>query len=112
MTNSLNLTWGFSGKPAKKEDVINCVPEGWHNIVNTLIDDLFALGWDGRVEQVKEKFGALRFYIDTGCDAIHNRIAKAEGESAHTCEVCGKPGKAHSPHGWVRTLCEEHTGLG
>lgn len=106
-----NLTWGFFGRPAKKEDVVNCVPEGWHNLVNTLIDDLLALGWDGQVFQAKEKFGGLRFYIGSGNEAIWARISQAEKESYKTCEVCGEPGEERNPFGWVKTLCDEHAKL-
>lgn len=111
LSDSTSMTWGFSGKPATRENVINCVPEGWHNIVNTLIDELFALGWDGQVFQAKEKFGALRFYVGAASEDMYSRIREAEKDSANTCEVCGKPGEERSPFGWVKTLCEEHAKL-
>ena len=57
------------------------------------------------VQQVKEKFGTLRFYChDT--DAIAKYIRLAERLSSVTCEDCGKPGKANQS-GWIRTLCDE-----
>ncbi|MGA8223776.1 MAG: hypothetical protein WB780_19160 [Candidatus Acidiferrales bacterium] len=56
------------------------------------------------VEQVKEKFGTLRFYCG-GTEAIDKYIHLAERLSAITCESCGKTGKANDS-GWIRTLCD------
>ena len=83
------------------------VGEGWHPLITALIEDLLKLGWDGDLQQVKSKFGGLRFYIGSGNDAIHDRIEQAESESIKTCEYCGKPGKRQG-HGWIRTVCDEH----
>ena len=93
--------------PFEKKDIFEMVGPGWSAILDKLIDDLFDLGWDGRVHQVKEKFGGLRFYIGSGDDAVFDRIAKAENDSYDTCEVCGEPGKARKG-GWIQTLCDAH----
>lgn len=58
-------------------------------------------------DQVKEKFGTLRFYVTGGDDYIHGLISMAESMSAVTCEECGAPGKNRGG-GWVRTLCDHH----
>jgi hypothetical protein len=87
--------------------------EGWIDIIERLIIDLKAMGWKGEVHQIKEKFGGLRFYcsgngVDSGrTQEFWDRIAQAEEESIHTCEVCGKPGFSRSG-GWIKTLCDEH----
>lgn len=70
------------------------------------MQDLFALGWDGYIAQVKEKFGSLRFYIGSSSDAVFDRISEAEKDSAKTCELCGKPGKIIGK-GWLMARCEE-----
>jgi len=57
--------------------------------------------------QVKEKFGSLRFYVDNARNEHYDYIEFAERLSFHTCEVCGKPGKA-SKHGWITVRCKEH----
>jgi hypothetical protein len=57
------------------------------------------------VQQVKEKFGTLRFYCP-GNDAIYRYVRLAERLSAVTCEDCGKPG-TQNDSGWIRTQCEE-----
>ena len=101
------LVWWFNNRPTTKENVLACVGAGWHPLVSHLIDDLFELGWDGRVAQVKEKFGGLRFYVGAGNPVIWNRIQEAEKESYKTCEECGAPGQLRTD-GWMKTLCEEH----
>jgi hypothetical protein len=62
--------------------------------------------WRLRVHQVKEKFGTLRFYVDSATDEIFERIHQAETESETICELCGKSGRLRSG-GWVRTLCDK-----
>ena len=101
------MTWVWKNKPATIEQVLSEVPKGWHSLVKNLIDELFTLGWDGDLEQVKEKFGGLRFYIPRYSDAIDKAIIKAENLSITTCQVCGEPGHERNT-GWVRTLCDEH----
>lgn len=56
------------------------------------------------VEQVKEKFGTLRFYTTGGDDYIHGLISMAESMSGVTCESCGNPGERRGG-GWVHTYC-------
>ena len=60
------------------------------------------------VEQVKEKFGTLRFYVRGGDDLTRGMIWFAESMSGRICETCGKPGKRRG-HGWIYTACDEHT---
>lgn len=57
--------------------------------------------------QVKEKFGTLRFYCDGADEQIRGMISMAEYMSAITCEECGSPGQTRN-EGWVRTLCDKH----
>jgi hypothetical protein len=65
-------------------------------------------------EQIKEKFGTLRFYyrVETYTDTI-NRIFSAiiqdaEKQSAHICENTGKAGyKCQSTQGYIKILSKE-----
>ena len=59
------------------------------------------------VDQIKEKFGGLRFYYHGGDDVVDGMVRMAETWAGHVCEECGKPGERHSG-GWIRTLCDEH----
>jgi hypothetical protein len=81
--------------------------EGWENLLLQLCQDLENLEFDGNVLQIKEKFGGLRFYIDSGCQEVYNRIDVAESESYKICEICGAPGKL-STKGWHSVRCSSH----
>lgn len=60
-----------------------------------------------KVDQIKEKFGGLRFYYHGGDEQIHGMVRMAELWAGYTCEKCGNKGtRRHG--GWVRTLCDEH----
>lgn len=58
--------------------------------------------------QVKEKFGELRFYVNTYDDYIREVTDEAYLKSKTTCMTCGAPGKLRPEHGWVTTLCDTH----
>ncbi len=93
---------------------------GWENLLRELlqaIEDLLPAESDFKVDQIKEKFGGLRFYIfsQTLPEKTLKRIRKlidfTEGLSFVTCEVCGSRGYAgteSSRYGWIKTLCPEH----
>lgn len=97
----------FTDRPAIKSAGFFAVGPGWYGIIKRLIEDLIELGWDKQICQVKEKFGGLRFYINTGSEEIWQRIQLAESASYITCEKCGELGEIRSG-GWISTLCEEH----
>lgn len=97
-----------TGREISRDDVIALVPRGWRPLVGRLVDDLLALGWDGEVRQVKEKFGTLRFDVGRASVAVDARIAEAEGESGRTCEICDKPGESVEIRHWTNTLCAPH----
>lgn len=97
---------------------------GWISLVERLVDAIDALDIPYEVDQVKEKFGGLRFYWhqpypegeipdDERADRreastkIRALIDAAEAESIQTCEICGAPGRPQGK-GWIRTLCDDH----
>jgi len=98
------------------------VSEGWYPIIESLCQNIQSHidFWNKNhenhpvveqvvVEQIKEKFGGLRFYYQGGDDTIHGMVRMAEAWSERTCEVCGNPGKKRgSGGGWVHTACDEH----
>jgi len=99
------------------------VGEGWWPIIESLCYQIHShVTWKNEqrdqhnrgegcpevsVEQVKEKFGGLRFYYSGGNDVIDGMVRMAESWAAHSCETCGKPGERRGG-GWIRTLCDEH----
>jgi hypothetical protein len=56
------------------------------------------------LDQVKEKFGTLRFYYTGGDDYIRGMVSLAESLTGVTCESCGNVGE-HRGGGWVHTYC-------
>lgn len=59
------------------------------------------------VEQIKEKFGGLRFYYQGGDDRVTGMVRMAESWADASCEECGAPGERRSG-GWIKTLCDKH----
>jgi hypothetical protein len=97
-----------------------CVGEGWWPILETLCANIqsYTDWWNKNretrpvveqvvVEQIKEKFGGLRFYYQGGDDKIQGMVIMAEAWAGHHCETCGAPGKSREG-GWIKTLCDEH----
>lgn len=83
--------------------------DGWFDIIDNLctllmIDETLT----PVATQVKEKFGTLRFYVNEATDYQYELIDRAGDLSAHTCEVCGEPGKLRGDRSWIKALCEEH----
>lgn len=95
--------------PIDVDDLKIHVGSGWSKIIEKLVSKLFSLGWDGRVTDIKEKFGGLRFYIGNGADEMWEVLDEAELESLKTCEICGKPGLPSAwGFWWIKTLCPTH----
>lgn len=98
------VCWGFPGN-------------GWEPLIRKLSAQLEALirtlPEDKRghycASQVKEKFGALRFYMTAETDHMRECIADAEEASTRICETCGEPGETRNERGWLRTSCGEHS---
>jgi hypothetical protein len=115
-----------------------CCGDGWFPLVYQLSAQIEAeaqrLGlnphtdtWP-RADQVKEKFGTLRFYVSmhasdegqhvveqfgqmmslrpvAGIASVQALISEAEEKSGTICEHCGAPGSLRQG-GWWRTLCD------
>ena len=116
------------------------LPDGWYGLVDELCTAIESvLGSvdcaSFEVVQVKEKYGALRFYFalagaqdhfvdfPTGAglrtfvrrvegppkmDAIRQLVEEAAKASSTTCQTCGAPGQRLVQGGWVATLCAQH----
>lgn len=96
------------------------IGKGWWHIIEALCANIQShIDWQNRkeqvvaqvtVDQIKEKFGGLRFYYTGGDDTIHGMVRIAEAWADSSCETCGDKGERRSG-GWVRTLCDKHESL-
>jgi hypothetical protein len=99
------MSWGFS------------CGDGWFDLIDELCSNIQGyIDANSRpdrpipqvvVDQVKEKFGTLRFYYTGGDDLISGMTWFAESMSGRVCETCGAPGQ-RQPGGWIKTACKEH----
>ena len=93
------------------------VGSGWWLILESLCTNIQShIDWKEKqgqaipqvvIEQIKEKFGGLRFYHQGGDDTTDGMITMAETWASVSCEECGTPGKRTSG-GWIKTLCDFH----
>lgn len=98
------MAWGFM------------IGEGWRLILLDLLDELRPIVADEglkdfRVQQVKEKFGGLRVYLNAPSERISAAIGRAEERAARTCEACGRPGRLRTDRPHVQTLCDAHAAV-
>lgn len=90
--------------------------DGWHDLLRRCCvrieaalaeDDVFT------AEDIKTKYGTLRFYwcgrlSDAAKAQVEEAIELAEARSACTCENCGLAGRLYDRGGWLATACQEH----
>ncbi len=95
------------------------LPDGWYDLVCELDDTISNIYPLYIIDQVKEKFGGLRYYIagipaiipKNQQDRINELIADAEEKSWDICDVCGEQSKAERSviGGYLlATRCEKH----
>jgi hypothetical protein len=90
--------------------------DGWHDLLRRCCVRIEAALTDGDrfvVEDIKSKYGTLRFYwggrlSDAAKVQIEEAIELAEARSACTCETCGAPGRLYERGDWLATACPEH----
>jgi hypothetical protein len=96
------------------------IGEGWWPIIESLCANIQShTDWWNKnretrpvveqvvVEQIKEKFGGLRFYYEGGDEQISGMVRMAEAWASHACEECGAIGTLGGK-GWIKTLCPTH----
>lgn len=102
-----------------------CTPNSWYEIIDNMCE---RLQWDTDnnnypqvvADQVKEKFGTLRFYyhLDIIKKLSEERLSHNEGHiegvvavcedlTNGICADCGSNKNVTSTRGWVRYLCED-----
>lgn len=88
------------------------IGDGWFDLLDVLCTQLQQetdkLGGPQIVAtQVKEKYGALRFYVRESNERQDLLIDFAEALSERICDVCGSPGVLRTS-GWQATRCDNH----
>jgi len=94
--------------------------DGWFNILDQLMGNIqHHIDWKNTqftkynrgeevaqvtLDQIKEKFGTLRFYYTGGDEHISGMVRMAESMSGVTCEGCGNIGERRNG-GWIHTYC-------
>lgn len=107
----------------KERDLGTLVGPGWWPILEDAMVGITGLlelcpGSSCKVQQIKEKFGGLRFYValtagqapsaDAFYAAVRGYIETAEIRASQSCEACGAPAKLGGKH-WLKTYCDKHT---
>lgn len=97
-----------------------CAGDGWYDIIHNMCEKIMALDPQSgfKAEQVKEKFGELRFYysgliygpdkiLTSESKVISRLVGDAEIESRKTCESCGSKENVtcEGRPNWIRSLC-------
>lgn len=87
--------------------------DGWYKLIHDLCKEIEELYKKNNrdsdeiiVQQVKEKYGGLRFYCTNYIDGVKDIVSKYEDLSCETCEICGREGHSVCLHGWYMTLCD------
>jgi len=93
--------------------------DGWYDLIDQLCQSLQWMTDKNNypqviADQVKEKFGTLRFYYHLKGDKINEAhdafiagmVNFAESMSGMICEGCGAKGKSRRG-GWIQTLCDK-----
>ncbi len=92
-----------------------CVDDGWYWLINQLCNYLQSdIDHNNQPQikaaQVKEKFGGLRFYVDSGTIEQYAIIHFTENLSYTICEICGSTKGVIQTKGWVKTICKKCQG--
>lgn len=84
--------------------------DGWKKLVLEADSMLSFIDPDYKIQQVKQKFGGLRFYFGTEKSGVEYSIMYAiteyiESRSRFVCEHCGEFGRLKEDRKWIMTLC-------
>lgn len=102
------MIFHVNGRQLTFENILKMVPEGWNNLLENGFKKMFENGWDGKIIQIKEKFGGLRIYLDIDDEKIHKTIDEMEEESTKICCVCGCSPAKNITNSWILYYCNEH----
>ncbi len=100
------MCWGFECGDGW-EPIIRKASKKIEKLIQAYLKAYPDNGYLPRASQVKEKYGTLRFYLNSSTDAMEKICEQVERQSEDICEECGAKGKIRG-RGWYYTSCEEH----
>ena len=86
--------------------------DGWMLLIDNFLS-LVAhdMAWNSmppvKVQQIKEKFGALEIYFEGGNEKTLAYALFARSMSVRVCEVCGTTKNIGKTSGWIKTICKD-----
>lgn len=89
------------------------VSPGWFPLIIELDELLVSYDPNYTLQQVKEKFGGLRWYFEPTSYDLPNYgemrriVSQYESLSMLTCEMCGRAGDLRINRGWQYTRCSK-----
>ena len=93
---------------------LDAMPDGWRKAFGEMMCEeiynaLVECGGldDYRIEQIKEKFGQLRWYDYPYYKEVSKIIDKYSVLSENICIVCGKPDVPLTNNGWLSQFCKK-----
>ena len=87
------------------------IEDGWFKLLYHLLTDIQNYIDDNNIgqvvaEQIKEKWGSLRFYYRGGDDIIDGMVWNAEHLSYYICQDCGTMENVGHTKGWITAYCK------
>lgn len=99
VSNQSRISWEF--------------PKGWFDLVDQLCQEIQSYCDEHpeyeqvKCDQIKEKFGGLRFYINSGTDEVYEIIGKYAKKSTKLCNECSCTDcEIVRTKGWILYLCK------
>jgi len=93
---------------------LDAMPDGWRKAFGEMMCEeiynaLVKCGGldDYRIEQIKEKFGQLRWYGYPSYKEVEEIIDKYSVLSENICIICGKPDVPLTNNGWLSPFCKK-----
>ena len=89
---------------------------GWGAPIREIDEFISQYDPDYKVDQIKEKFGGLRFYFSLSkdhsldsktIDEIYRFVSEKEEATMSICEQCGVDSKQQNRNMWISTLCDD-----
>lgn len=60
-----------------------------------------------KIDDIKEKYAGLRFYVNNAVDDVEDIIRLYEYKSETICDLCGEKGSIQVKGDWMQTLCNK-----